>query len=356
MLAIIADVHHGAYWRGRFRDDIIETLRECIDLAIERKVYAFLIAGDLYNSSCPHPDSHAEVIAELDRLNEARISTYVLMGNHDVQRKANSLKPLGAVGWNHINVVTDDYVLPLPSFVVNPSYLVRFVPYRDVQTREFKLPAAPFIGIGHAPVLGGMYAGVDVPASSACIPQDVLDAGARWYIGHIHTPQRVGNVIIPGSIVQSSIADAGQDRFMYFQGQLDEEPEQVKLTKGWKFVKYDLDFVTQKELAKQQYRALLSGNTNDGCDICQVLIRAGLEDLGMLDLAALRKALNHKVVDIPAPIVVRKSDVKLKTVQLDTPRKQAVTEFINAMVPKEKAVTILQHAERIMQQVDRENP
>jgi len=344
-LAILADVHHGVSWRGRPRPDIIEAFRECIDIAIRNKVYALIIAGDLYNSSCPHPDSHAEVIAELDRLDQSNIDTYILMGNHDVQRKANALKPLSSVAWNHIKVITDDFVLKAP------SYEVRMYPYRDNQPPFTNTGLSKFLGIGHAPVSGGMYEGTAVLPSNACLPKNLLDAAHHWFIGHIHTPQHVGNVVIPGAIVQSNISDAGQDRYLYLQHDLTDAPEKVKLTKGWKFVKYDLDFCTNKTQAKQQYRALL-GSKLDDCDVCQVVIRLGMEDLGMIDLEALRKALKYKIVDIPAPVIVRKADVRLKSVQLETPRKQAVIEFVKATIAKDKVEAVLKQAERIMSQVD----
>lgn len=60
------------------------TLARAVDLAIEQRVDLVLIAGDLFDSPKPSPATVELVARELRRLDDARIRTALVAGNHDV--------------------------------------------------------------------------------------------------------------------------------------------------------------------------------------------------------------------------------------------------------------------------------
>jgi DNA repair exonuclease SbcCD nuclease subunit len=223
------------------------------------------------------------------------------------------------------------------------------IPYRDKQRHyEGSRFASPSIGIGHAPVVGGWYNGVQVPPDDSCIPQHVINSCNRWYIGHIHTPAVITDtpVIIPGAVVQSSLADCGQDRFVWLQGKATDAPVPIKLIKGWTFEKIDLDFVNDKAKSMDVYNQLLTRPA--ATTVCSVQIRIALEDLGTVDLEKLKLALKNKIVDIPAPIIVRRMDSRVASVKLETPREEAVNQFIDATMPADKAARLKEKAKQLM--------
>ena len=84
-----ADVHLGtrfpslgeyASQRGK---DFLETFSKIVHIALEKKVDALLIAGDLFDSPHPSPTVFGRVKAELEKLMAAHIPIVLIPGTHD---------------------------------------------------------------------------------------------------------------------------------------------------------------------------------------------------------------------------------------------------------------------------------
>ena len=85
----LADVHLGRPFqmlgeRGASQRRALEAaLARAVDAAIERRVHLVLVAGDLFDSPKPSPATLEVAGRQLRRLEDARIHTAVIAGNHD---------------------------------------------------------------------------------------------------------------------------------------------------------------------------------------------------------------------------------------------------------------------------------
>ncbi len=105
----IADVHLDApfRWLGargkEQRKQLRETFRAVVDLALQERVDAFLVAGDLFDSNSPSQDAVDVVQAQLRRLD---VPVFLLPGTHDcfdegsIYRKVDFVATIGS----HVHV------------------------------------------------------------------------------------------------------------------------------------------------------------------------------------------------------------------------------------------------------------
>lgn len=85
----LADLHLGRPFqmlgeKGAAQRRALEAaLTRAVDFAIEQRVHLMLVAGDLFDSAKPSPATLQVVSRELRRLEDGRIRTAVVAGNHD---------------------------------------------------------------------------------------------------------------------------------------------------------------------------------------------------------------------------------------------------------------------------------
>jgi DNA repair protein SbcD/Mre11 len=90
-----ADWHVGKPLRGRSRmDEHAAALEQVARIAIEERVDAVLIAGDVFDSASPPPEAEKIVFDFLARLLPERVACVVLAGNHDHPRRLGALTSL----------------------------------------------------------------------------------------------------------------------------------------------------------------------------------------------------------------------------------------------------------------------
>ncbi len=90
-----ADWHVGKPLRGRSRmEEYARALDEVAAVAIDRKVDAVLVAGDLFDSPAPPPEAEKLVYDFFARLVPEKIAGVVIAGNHDHPRKLGALASL----------------------------------------------------------------------------------------------------------------------------------------------------------------------------------------------------------------------------------------------------------------------
>jgi exonuclease SbcD len=90
-----ADWHVGKTLRGRSRlDEFAQALDQVHRIAVEGKVDAVLIGGDVFDSPMPPPEAEKLVYDFLARLIPEGISCVVIAGNHDHPRKLAALQGL----------------------------------------------------------------------------------------------------------------------------------------------------------------------------------------------------------------------------------------------------------------------
>ncbi|MFN2388010.1 MAG: exonuclease SbcCD subunit D [Actinomycetota bacterium] len=96
-----ADWHVGKRLQGRSRaDEHEQVLDEIVELARGRAVDLVLVAGDMFDSAAPTPESEKLVYATLTRLG-ALAPTVAIAGNHDGGRRLEAIAPLLSLAGVH---------------------------------------------------------------------------------------------------------------------------------------------------------------------------------------------------------------------------------------------------------------
>src|SRR5215213_8305821 len=89
----LADIHLGMENYGRVDPatglssrlgDFLHSLDSALDYALEHEFDLVLLAGDVYKNRDPSPTIQREFARRIRRLSEAQISTFLLVGNHDL--------------------------------------------------------------------------------------------------------------------------------------------------------------------------------------------------------------------------------------------------------------------------------
>jgi exonuclease SbcD len=90
-----ADWHVGKPLRGRSRmDEYARALEQVARIAVDQKVDAVLVAGDVFDSPAPPPEAEKLVYDFLARLVPETIACVLIAGNHDHPRKLGALASL----------------------------------------------------------------------------------------------------------------------------------------------------------------------------------------------------------------------------------------------------------------------
>ncbi len=170
-----ADIHLGARHAdlgeqaAAQRERQFAAFRATVNLAIDERVDAVLVAGDLFDSNTQPKRSVERVAAELRRLVDAGIRTVLIPGTHDVYDGASVYRAYDLPAMAGVPRDSDAVVVLTPD---RPDVVL---PTLDlvVHGRVFATKRAP-----HSPLAG-------------------LDAGrddrATWHVGMVH-----GSVLIPG--------------------------------------------------------------------------------------------------------------------------------------------------------------
>ena len=174
-----------------------------IELCIDERVDALLIAGDVYDSTDRSLRAQLKFVDGLNQLNEAGIRSFVCHGNHDPLDgwEARLDYPSGCTRFGAefkaVPVFEDD---PGRAVVHGISYPTRDV-YDNLVPRLGTVDPNTFsIGLMHANVDGNANHAAYAPCSLA----DLVFSGiSYWALGHVHTRQvlsdRSPTVVYPGN-------------------------------------------------------------------------------------------------------------------------------------------------------------
>jgi len=204
-----ADVHLGA--RHADLGDAATAQRErqfaafkaAVDLAIERKVDLFLVAGDLFDSNTQPRRSVERVAAELARLAQSKIRSVIVPGTHDCYERASiyrayDLKALAGSTSDDdlVTVVTPDQPalhLPMLDTTIHATVFATkrapFSPLRDLHVDSATEPRATW----HVGVVHGALAIPDrTDRDEVVVTKEEIAASGLDYLalGHWHSTQR----------------------------------------------------------------------------------------------------------------------------------------------------------------------
>ena len=301
-----ADAHINAVMSGKWDPvtgqpvrvmDFLKSLDTIVDTAIEEKVDLVLFAGDAYKDANPTPAQQALFASRILRLEDARIPTVLLVGNHDktVRNEDHALTEFKTFGTKYIHVVdtirhraTVDYdIICLPW--VHKSRLITGEVIQKLETLISGMdPNTPNIFLGHCSVVGASFSSerLVMLGEDLMLPKKLLTESGFDYValGHIHKHQELNEgsgaaeppVIYPGSIERVDWGEAGEDKGFVIA---DVTPECCT----WDFHKLDcrpmidvtVKLQDKEEFYTEIYRA--ADEVDDGKDAPGVMIRIKLQ-------------------------------------------------------------------------------
>lgn len=220
----IADVHLDTPFKTRdrelrtyLRQSIRESFENAVDLAVERKTQALLIAGDFFDNNSLSFATEKFIIDKFSKLKKNGINVYYAPGNHD---------PFGAIKkikWPS-NVKIFDGKKPHTCEVVDSEgNIIAYITGMGHETdrtdknlvKEFP-PAVqtnkPHLGLIHAMVENSKV-GKKHEKYAPCLINDLLEKGySYWALGHIHKRNvlcDIPGIVYPGNIMGRDASETG---------------------------------------------------------------------------------------------------------------------------------------------------
>ena len=217
-IAIAADTHIGANKFGVSDDKWRAPVVELVDYAIENKLDAVALAGDVFHSRKPSPSDQKFMYEQIKRLNNEMIAFMGADGNHDDEIAADSISgtwaffsamlwarklPMSYV-WGDTNFVFLPWVTPQAYEVSEGSLESQNELTQAVvldQLQKLLDPKQKSVLIGHAmvsyaggtelaPSPGLQWAGKDVVFDYDALAKN-FDA---VFLGHVHDPEQLGYI------------------------------------------------------------------------------------------------------------------------------------------------------------------
>lgn len=293
MLTILhtADVHLGAMLAKlgpkaqEQRIAIQQTFEKVVDLAVEKKVDLFIIAGDLFDANTPDQGLVDFVRVQLEKLNGRHIYTCISLGTHDFLTDDAIIQSLHAQDLPYIKIFLDPKE---QKFVISDLATVVFCNV-SLSNKTTQSPLAGIvrddtytynIGIAHGSVqIPGKSSPNDSPISFDEIVQSKMDYIA---LGHWHNQQDVSQKGVSAwyagspELVALDQQNSGKVLFVTIDDQHVVHAESIQVGKrNWKEVKIRMDGVKNMEELLAQVKQYADVNT-----IC-TLVLEGMLSPGM---------------------------------------------------------------------------
>jgi exonuclease SbcD len=144
-ILILGDLHFGrgyAYGKPDLETginsrllDYEKTLSNIINYAISNNIELFIFLGDIFETRNPTPQQVVIFYRQLKRLSDANITSYILIGNHDLSKArqiTSSLDPLKEINLPKVFIFTH---IKLEKFIDSNNEIINIlmVPYRNKQ-------------------------------------------------------------------------------------------------------------------------------------------------------------------------------------------------------------------------------
>lgn len=162
-----------------------QALTAIVDLALEERVDAVLIAGDLYDGDQTSMKTARFLATELERLHRAGIETFIIRGNHDALSKITRelLLPPSVMVFDRQAEVVERRFGSLGIAIHGLSFAKPLAPESLLPRYKSPVPGLINIGLMHTSLAGA-------PGHDAYAPCSVADLQAYgfdyWALGHIH--------------------------------------------------------------------------------------------------------------------------------------------------------------------------
>lgn len=211
-------------------EDQAHVLRQFIELAVETRPDAIVIAGDLYDRSVPPADAVTLLDDTLHELTDrCAAPVMAISGNHDGQQRLDfgarllrhrglhlfgSLASAGVVPVGDTAFVAIPFAEPAAVRSAFPEFTGQdYHSALEFLLERFRPATGRAVAIAHAFVAGGAESDSERPLSVGTAGQvgvQVFAGFAYAALGHLHRPQTLGNARYSGSLLKYSTSEAGQ--------------------------------------------------------------------------------------------------------------------------------------------------
>lgn len=207
------DVRAGAKgpWDKALAKATFAAFTKVVDAALENRVDAILISGDVYNSDHHSLTAQMEFARELYRAAEGGIATFIIHGNHDPGEAWRADIPLPPT----THIFSSDHVEAVPllkdgetaAMVYGVSYKTQHM-HENLAKEFHKKEGDPFaIGMLHTDV------GVSGSPYAPCTVDDLTASGMDyWALGHVHTRRTISRkpyIVYPGNTQGLNVNEPG---------------------------------------------------------------------------------------------------------------------------------------------------
>lgn len=182
-----------------------------VDLCLEERVDALIIAGDLYDGDQTSMKTARFLASEMARLNEAAIRVFIVRGNHDALSRITKelILPPSVKVFEARAEAVELTAGALPVAVHGLSFAKPHAPESLLPKYKRPVPDALNIGLMHTSLGGAPGHDVYAPCAVADLDGWGFD---YWALGHIHarsTYQGVSTIVMPGIPQGRDINEAG---------------------------------------------------------------------------------------------------------------------------------------------------
>ena len=105
------------YGRNSRLLDVSATIDKVAQLAIDQKVDAFILCGDVFHTNRPSTEEQLVFMSFLMQMEKAQITTRIIIGNHDYNSqlgKGHALRLFQEMYWNHVKIMHETTWEALP--------------------------------------------------------------------------------------------------------------------------------------------------------------------------------------------------------------------------------------------------
>jgi exonuclease SbcD len=398
----LADLHIGMENYGRIDpatgmhsrlNDYLARLDEAIDAAVEERVDAVLIAGDVYKNRTPNPTHQREFARRIHRLRSLDLPVVILTGNHDVSPSAGRAHaveifdtlaidgvtivdrprafqiatragPLQIVALPWVtrhNLLTKEE-LRLASFVEVEAMLLDRIDRFLHQAAEDLDATLPAVLMAHGSIDGAtlgaerqILLGKDLVLSRGMVAQPNIDYVA---MGHIHRHQSLGEhppIVYPGSIERIDFGEEHEPKGCVF----------VDLEKGnvrWRFhplaarrfVTIEVDVRGAAEPEERVTQAIARRELQDA--VARLHIEATADQINLLRTAEFQRQIEESGAAFVAAVAVdieRATRARLGAAGSElldglTPRRALELYLRSRNIPESRIAALLAAADELL--------
>ena len=206
--------------------DYLNAFRSTVKMALNERVDVFVIAGDLFTTTTPHPYYILEVTRMLKRLSKIGIMTLIVSGNHETPKTVSGLNPLAI-----LSEIDNVFVATEPSTFILGRYDFVCVPapskFDDVSskfpalldTALEKSTSDKKILVAHIPVEGAQQGSeqlVEPFAGEYVKLSQIPNQFSYVALGHMHKFQQIQNtlpIFYSGSSERFDFGEENDDKF-----------------------------------------------------------------------------------------------------------------------------------------------